>query len=115
MSTDSKISISSDSFERIKSEVKMLSTICSDDVVKKKLLDLLNALNAITNTKDTMSIEDMIVKKLEETKRSDKDLNANLYILHQNLIRGKISEEDAKRIFEDYLRLAEYNKNNYLL
>lgn len=114
MSTESKISISSEDFERIRAEINMLSIICNDDVVKKRLIELLNHLNGITNSKD-INIEEVIEKKLVETKRTDKELNASLYILHQNLIRGKITEEDAKRLFEDYLRLAEYNKNNYIL
>lgn len=114
MSNDSKISISSDSFERIKSEIKLLSIICNDDVVKKRLVELLNQMSAITGSKD-ISLEEIIAEKLAETKRTDKELNANLYILYHNLIRGKISEEDAKRIFEEYLRVAEYNKNNFIL
>lgn len=114
MPKDSKLSIDMDSFEKIKSEIKMLSIICNDGVVKKRLEELLSALNTITRSTDSLTIEEMIVQKMEQTKRVDKELNANLYILHQNLIRGKISEEDAKRLFEDYLRLAEYRKNNYI-
>lgn len=108
------ISISSAELEKIKSEIKTLSIICTDNVVRNRLEDLLNQINRFTGSKGTVGIEEMIAKKLEETKRSDKELNANLYILHQNLIRGRISEEDAKRLFEDYLRLAEYNKGNYI-
>jgi phosphotransacetylase len=114
MSTESKISLSSDDFERIRAEINMLSIICTDDVVKKRLIELSNHLNEMTNSQN-INIEEMIEKKLVETKRTDKDLNASLYILYQNLKREKISVEDAKRLFEDYLRLAEYNKNNYIL
>lgn len=114
MAKDS-ISISSTGFEKIVSEIRTLSIICTDDVVKKRLMELINHLNRISDgAEDIMSIEDIIGKKLEETKRTNKELNADLYILYQNLIRGKISEEKAKQIFEDYLRMEEYNKGNYV-
>lgn len=114
MSADANISINREEYERIRAEINMLSMICNDDVVKKRLIELFNHLNRITDSNE-MNIEEIIEKKLMETKRTDKELNANLYILYQNLKREKISVEDAKRLFEDYLRLAEYNKNNYIL
>lgn len=103
-----KVWISRDRYDRIMTELKELEAICFDDVVKLRISKLLKTL-AELDAQGQSTFEEKLLRALEESKRNDADLNANLYILYQDYKRGKISEEEAEEVFERLVRQKYFN------
>ncbi|MDW8799672.1 hypothetical protein P8V03_00715 [Clostridium sp. A1-XYC3] len=109
---NNKILLNKDLLDKITSELKELKTICRDEKMAKKIEDLLNNIVDETTNK-TVSLEELIREKMKETKLVNPDLNASLYLLYRNLVNGKITQEDALRRFEAYVRMEGYDKKIY--
>jgi hypothetical protein len=62
---------------------------------------------------DNESLEEKILQKMKETKSTDPEMNANLYILHRKLVNGQISEAYALELFEGYVRTDNMNNSFY--
>lgn len=113
MGEKSKVVIDKLYFDKLISELKSLSTVCGDQYVKEKLIELNKSLSKINDEQNKISVEERIANKMEEMKGKDSDLNARLYILHQDLKRGKLSEEEALEIFERYVRQKDFDRLVY--
>jgi hypothetical protein len=97
-----KIMIEPKVFEKIKNGLNQVRIKSMDDEVKA-IVDLLLKLleNKDSEDIDFNSLEDTIYNKMKTTK--DKDLNVKLYMLYRKLQDGKISEEEALKLYELYI------------
>ncbi len=107
-----KVLLNKSLFQRIILELKELKVTCKDEQMNKKIGELLKAIYDDINNKN-LSLEELIKEKMKETKFTNPDLNASLYLLYRNLISGKITEEDALIRFEAYVRMEGYDKTVY--
>lgn len=97
---------------KIRSRAQTIKLLAKDkDLIKEaeEILDLINK----ESSKNTESLIERIEQKMRETKNSNPELNANLYIIHRNLVRNKISEQDALVLFEMYLSSEPFEKRIY--
>lgn len=112
MSNEDKILIDKKCIEKIKISLNTIRLMTKEKNVKReteKLLELLNDEVKISS----LSIEERILKKMKETKGSDPDMNANLYILHRKLVNGQISERQALELFDMYVKIEPYDSKIY--
>jgi hypothetical protein len=111
MGDNAKVVLDRTFYEEITSEIKSLSTVCKDEFVKAKLINLNKRLDVLKNEQcRVINLQERIVEKMEETRGKDPDFSARLYILHQDLKREKISEELALEIFERSLKYKHFDK-----
>lgn len=97
-----KITIEAKVFEKIKNGLKQVRIKSSEDEIKAMIDSLLYLLeNKDSEEIDFNSLEDTIHNKMKTTK--DKDLNVKLYMLYRKLQDGKISEEEALKLYEIYI------------
>lgn len=87
-------------YEKLVSEITRMSLMCSDMVVRISLNELLYFITSKGNDRNDIDIEKTILKKLEETKYNNPDLNVTLYILLQDYKRGKISHEEVVELLQ---------------
>ncbi|WP_446897161.1 hypothetical protein ACSVC9_09030 [Clostridium sp. LBM24168] len=109
MDNEDKVLISRQCIDRIVSGLKTIKISENNKMIKKQISDMLNMLESQLNY-ENLSLEDKILKKMKETKSSDPDMNANLYILYQNLVNGRISEEQALDRYNLYVKIEPYEK-----
>lgn len=95
--------------KNILNEIRILS---QDKNVRDKIEEIFQILERgsmnTVNKKDMdgEALIDTIYKKMKKTK--DKDLNVKLYMLYRKLEEGQISEEEALKLYEIYIK-TEYN------
>lgn len=97
-----KILISTEIFEKIKLVLNDIKLLSSEENIKKKAEKLLKILNGESKKNRTISLEEEIYKKMKQT--PDNELNVKLYMLYRKLQNGKISENEALRVFEMYCK-----------
>lgn len=78
-----------------------------DKIIKKEAERLFNLLEEELSI-NSLSLEERILKKMKETKTTDPDMNANLYILHRKLVNRQITEKQALEMFEVYVKIEPY-------
>jgi DNA-directed RNA polymerase alpha subunit len=113
MESKSKVVIDMQYFEKVIFEIKTLSVVCIDEQVKVKLKELYESLNKINDEQNKTSVEEKIANKMEEVRGRDSELNAKLYMLHQDLKKGRLSDDDALEIFERYVRHKNFDRMIY--
>jgi hypothetical protein len=106
---DEKILISKQCIDRILSGLKTIKINEKNKLIRRQVSDMLNMIDTELNY-GNLSLEDKILKKMKETKGSDPDMNANLYILYQNLVNGRISKEQALDSYNIYSKIEPYEK-----
>lgn len=111
MSQD-KISVSEESMDKIRSRAKAIKLISKDRQVIKIAEEIMQIAGAEID-ENSLDIMGKIEKKMKETKFTDPDLNANLYILYRNLMDKKISEKDAEELYEMYSKFEPFDKKIY--
>lgn len=109
MDNEDKILISRQCINRVISGLKTIKIGEKNKVLKRQASDMLDILEAELNY-GNLSLEEKILKKMKETKTSDPDMNANLYILYQNLVNGRISKEQALDRYNVYAKIEPYEK-----
>lgn len=109
MDNDEKILISKQCIDRILSGLKTIKINEKNKLIRRQVSDMLNMLDTELNY-GNLSLEEKILKKMKETKGSDPDMNANLYILYQNLVNGRISKEQALDRYNLYVKIEPYEK-----
>lgn len=93
----------------ILNEIKILS---QDKTVRDKVDEILEivdrgSMNTVNKKEmDGEALIDIIYKKMKKTK--DRDLNVKLYMLYRKLEERQISEEEALKLYEIYIK-TEYN------
>ncbi|WP_027624852.1 hypothetical protein [Clostridium lundense] len=109
---EDKILISKDILKKIQSRAITIKLVSTDRQITKEAEEILEIIN-VQLKENSLSLLERIDKKMKETKLSDPELNANLYILYRNLSGGKISEQDADALFELYIKSEPFNKTIY--
>jgi hypothetical protein len=109
---EDKIVICKDILIKIKSRAQTIKLLCKDKALIKEADEILDLLSKELN-KDTETVTEKIEQKMRETRKLNPDLNANLYILHRNLVKNKITEENALELFKMYLESEKFDKKIY--
>ncbi|OFH99380.1 hypothetical protein CLOACE_22500 [Clostridium acetireducens DSM 10703] len=110
---DDKILINEKTINQIKSKAKIIKVITKE----KQLIDIadeiLNLLELDFKENNSSSLKEKIKKKMHETKITDPDMNASLYILYRKLSDGIISEEEAAKLLDIYESIEPFDKKVY--
>ncbi|WP_251860498.1 hypothetical protein [Clostridium sp. Marseille-Q2269] len=95
------------------SELKDIQTLSSERLLQQKIDLLIKYVDNMLKYKDDEPFEDTIYKKMKEVRLDNPELNSKLYILYRNLSDGKISEEDARILYDVYIKSQAYDKLIY--
>ena len=109
MEDEEKVLISKVCIQKIKMGLKTIKLNEKNKNLKKEASEMPNMIDKELSD-DSESLEEKILEKMKETKKSDPDMNANLYILYRNLVDNKISEERPLRLSSMYVKIEPYNK-----
>lgn len=109
---EEKILVNKETLTKIQSRATAIKLIAKDKQIIKEAQDILEMIDKELD-QNSLSLIEKINKKMKETKLSDPELNANLYILYRKLSDGKISEQDAAELFERYVDLQPFDKTIY--
>lgn len=99
-SKDNGIFVHEDSVQKLVvglREIKLMSDLLS---IRKKANELLKIFEEEKKKEDETPLDEIIYKKMKET--TDGELNVKLYMLYRKLQDGKVSEREARRLFELY-------------
>lgn len=107
MGNGEKILINKKILENIKTGLNAIKLMSNEKNTKKEIERLMNILNEELQI-SILSIEEKILKKMKETKRSDPEMNANLYILHRKLVNKQITEQQAAELYDMYVKIEPY-------
>jgi hypothetical protein len=107
-----KTLIDKEVIDKIKSGLNNIRLITKEKAIKKEAEELINLLRENDN-RNILSLEEKIFEKMKETKNSDPDMNANLYILYRKLVNKQISEQQALQLFEMYVKIEPYDNRLY--
>lgn len=112
MDNNEKILISKQIVDKVKAGLHTIRLTTKEKSIQKEAATLVKLLEAETNA-NSSSLEDRILEKMKETKGTDPDMNANLYILHRKLVNGQISEQQALELLEIYVKTDNLNNGFY--
>ncbi|GAA0746350.1 hypothetical protein [Clostridium oceanicum] len=104
------IDIDRKSAEKILSQLNEIKIVCADKGIKSKVEKIIDLANNEIAIKMEPSLEDVVYDKMKETKISNPDLSSKLYILYRKITQGKISEEEAKEMYETYIMMEGFDK-----
>lgn len=107
-----KISLNVETFRKIKTSLTNIKLLSNDKYVKKEADELLKLIESDLKFSE-VSIADMIYDKMKETKRSNPDLSADLYILYRKLTDSKITESEALEAFQLSVQMEPFDKQIY--
>ena len=107
------LKVTEEEYNKIINRLTKLSSLCKDSEIENGLNETIEIMKKLIKDKAELSTEELILSKLKETKGKDPDLNASLYILYQNLKRGRVTEEEALELYEKYDYTSKYNKLIY--
>lgn len=103
---EKKIAIDADVIEKVLLELREIMEFYPDDMLKLKVRNIAKLLSNASNCKmQEESLIDEVYDKMKESKTKNPELNTKLYMLYRSLSDGKISEEEAKYLFEVYLQM----------
>lgn len=108
MDNSEKMLISKGCIDKIKSVLHTIRLTSKEKNIKKEAETILKLIESEIAPND-LSLEEKILEKMKETKSSDPDMNANLYILHRKLVNGQISEHQALKLFEMYVKTENFD------
>ncbi len=112
MDSGEKILIDKECIDKIKSGLNSIKLTSKEKDIKKEAEKLFKLLEEETNLND-LSLEERILQKMKETKSSDPDMNANLYILHRKLVNKQITVQEAMEMFDMYVKIEPYENKLY--
>ncbi|KYH35026.1 hypothetical protein CLTEP_10190 [Clostridium tepidiprofundi DSM 19306] len=103
MNNGEKVLMDSNLLKKIKSGLQQIRIRVADEELKGEVDKILQLLDNNDNDEIKFeSLEDTIHNKMKTTK--DKDLNVKLYMLYRKLQDGKISESEALKLYEIYVK-----------
>lgn len=102
-----KILIDGETIDKIVFTLKEIKVSSNDSKIKAKIDELQNIIEKECNPDKT--IEQIIHEKAKEVKNTDPELHLKLYMLYRNLTMGKVSEDEAKISYENYLKMYPYD------
>ncbi|CAB1241963.1 hypothetical protein ACFHWD_06030 [Clostridium sp. MT-14] len=104
-----KILINKNCIDMLISGLKNIKISSREKSIKKEAEKMLNLIEEELY-KRNISLKQKILEKMKETKSTDPNMNANLYILYRNLDSGQISEEQALELFKMYVKMEPYDR-----
>ncbi|WPC41012.1 hypothetical protein [Clostridium sp. JS66] len=108
MGNEEKMYIDKQLVEKVRNGLNTIKMTSREKSIKKEAERLFNILEEELSI-NTLSLEERILKKMRETKTTDPDMNANLYILHRKLVNHQITEKQALEMFETYVKIEPYD------
>ncbi|MCR1933667.1 hypothetical protein ACQX0N_04250 [Clostridium tepidum] len=94
-------------------ELKDIQTLSSERLLQEKIDLLVKYMENILKYKNDEPFQDTIYKKMKEVRLDNPELNSKLYILYRKLSDGKISEEDARILYDVYIKSQVYDRLIY--
>nr|WP_050607001.1 hypothetical protein [Clostridium niameyense] len=110
---EKKVLIEIKFLKKMFTELKEIQALSGERLIQQKTETLIKYLENLLNEKEDLPFEDVIYKKMKEVKFKDPELNSKLYILYRKLSDGKISEEDARILYDVYIKTQIYDKMIY--
>ncbi|GAA0746357.1 hypothetical protein [Clostridium oceanicum] len=110
---DKKISVKEGLLEKILSELNEVQTLSSERLLQEKVGILIKYIENLVENKDEIPFETIIYNKMREVRLKDPELNSKLYILYRKLSDKKISEEDARIMYDVYIKSQAFDKMIY--
>lgn len=110
---DKKISVKEGLLEKILSELNEVQTLSSERLLQEKVGILIKYIENLIENKDEIPFETIIYNKMREVRLKDPELNSKLYILYRKLSDKKISEEDARIMYDVYIKSQAFDKMIY--
>lgn len=107
MNNEGKMYIDRQLIEKVRNGLSTIKVTSKEKNVRKEAERLFNLLEEELSI-NSLSLEERILKKMKETKTTDPDMNANLYILHRKLVNRQITEKQALEMFEVYVKIEPY-------
>ncbi|KAJ51170.1 hypothetical protein BD780_002376 [Clostridium tetanomorphum] len=109
---EEKLLIHKETLVRIQSRAMAIKFLSKDKQLTKEVEEILELIDKEIKA-NSMSLIEKIEHKMKETKLTNPEMNANLYILYRKLSDGKISETDASALFELYINTEPFDKKIY--
>jgi hypothetical protein len=103
------LSINEDTLNLVVSKLKKIQLSSEDKIVSSQINCILDIFEDIINS-NRLSLKDLIRKVMQEVKKDDPELHFNLYMLNRKIENEKISEDEAKNIFETYMKIRNFDK-----
>lgn len=87
--------------KKVEEDLREIQFISGDYKVKEKISMLLEFIEEETiNNKEIL--EKLIYNKIKETKGRSPELNTDFYLLYRKFSEGKISIQEAQRLYDSY-------------
>lgn len=109
---EEKLLVNQEVVTKIQSRAMAIKLTSKDRQVIKEAEEILEIIEKILKD-NTLTLNEKIEKKMKDTKFSDPEMNANLYILYRKLSDGKISPKDAEALFQLYINTEPFDKKIY--
>jgi hypothetical protein len=109
LGSEDKIWVSRKFINKIKIGLKDIKLNEKSKILRKQISEMIDMIDRELSDSDS-SIEEKILKKMKETKKTDPDMNANLYILYRNFKSGRIDESQAIELYNMYVKIEPYER-----
>jgi hypothetical protein len=97
------ILVDKDDFEKIKNKLNIVKLLIEDKYAREKLEEILYILQKEDEVEKPIPIEEIIYMKMNESKNTNPELNANLYMLYRKLQEKKIDPVEAMSLYQIYI------------
>lgn len=102
MSDEEKVLIRKNTIEEIQGKLNRIRLTTGEYSIKSIAEEILNLLEVEFKIEEE-PIEEVIRKKMLETKNTNPELHFKFYMLYRKLIDKRITEEDALKTYELYM------------
>lgn len=102
MDSSDKVLVNKESLESIQIKLRGLKVSLDDKNAQSVIGEILEILDNELKI-ETISIEQIIHDKMNETKYLNHELHFKLYMLYRKVVENKITEEEAAKAYELYL------------
>ncbi|GKU23565.1 hypothetical protein [Clostridium folliculivorans] len=103
MYNDEYIVLRKDDVEKIKNKLNILKLLVEDPYEKEKVEEVLHIINTDHTKGENESIEEVIYNKMKETKSTNPELSADLYMIYRKLQQKKIDPAEAIQLYKIYI------------
>lgn len=103
MILNEKIIVDKEIIDKIQSKLQGIKLQIHDKKLRDKLDEVISLLNFEIGI-ESNSLHETIKKKIDETKYSNPEIHFKFYMLYRKLAEGQITEEEALKSYEIYIR-----------
>lgn len=89
--------------QEVHAKLKAIELDCTDFGTKEKIHKLINYIEE-ENLNSKKVLAEMIYAKVKETRSVSSELNTYFYLLYRNLEQGKVSVEEAHKLYDMYVK-----------